>query len=157
MLDLGPRARVVFATTYVVVQLGLIAWGLSVPDHVFGFQMFNESSRMTLRLYREVRGKRGKKRLLPLRDGSWQAPDTHGSVRTYRFHDRVRYRVFQRLGRSTHAAYGVDAQLFRLQKALDDVMAHVPHDTETVALVAVVDVVKNGRELPAVRLRGERR
>jgi len=157
VLDLGPRARVVFAATYVVAQLGLIAWGLSTPDHVFGFQMFNASSRITVNLYREVKGRRGKKRLVPMKDGRWQARDADGSLQSYRWQDRVRGPVLNRLGVSTHAAYGLNAQLFRLQAALDDLAAHIPDDTQTLALVAVVEATENGRPVPEIRLRGERR
>ena len=156
MLDLGPISRVAFAVAYVTGVLCLLVFGLRAPDHVFGFQMFNESSRITLNLYREVKGKRGRKRRLPISDGAWEARDSQGRVLTFRWSDRVRYRVLNRLGRSTHAAYGLDAQLFRLQRALDDVAAHISDDTETLALIAVVEATKNGRPVPPIELRGER-
>jgi hypothetical protein len=56
-----------------------------------------------------------------------------------------------------HAAYGLDAQLFRLKLALEDVLSHTRDDRETRALVAVVDTVKNGRPGPQVRVTAVRR
>ena len=50
------------------------------------------------------------------------------------------------LGSRVAALYGVDAQLFRLQGALDDVARNIPEDDETKALVARVAVVRNGHE-----------
>jgi hypothetical protein len=42
------------------------------------------------------------------------------------------------------AAYGADAQLARLQRALDDVARHEPEDAETERFVARVLVWHNG-------------
>jgi hypothetical protein len=50
------------------------------------------------------------------------------------------------------ASYGVDAQLARLQHALDDVADHIPEDAQTRGLAAVVVVRKNGHEPTTVRL-----
>jgi hypothetical protein len=56
-----------------------------------------------------------------------------------------------------HASYGVDAQLFRLQRALDDVVGHLPRDSETKGLAADVSVRRNGRPPVVVHLESARR
>jgi hypothetical protein len=43
------------------------------------------------------------------------------------------------------ASYGVDTQLARLQRALDDVADHLPEDAETRGLRAQVTYRRNGR------------
>ena len=53
-------------------------------------------------------------------------------------------------------SYGLDAQLFRLQFALRDVVQHLAGDEETEALIAEVDTLENGREAGHVRLKAER-
>jgi hypothetical protein len=90
-------------------------------------------------------------------DGSWQARDRRGKLRTFSYHDRIRDRTLGRLEQFVHASYGLDGQLFRLQLALEDVLAHTREDRETRALVAVVDTIKNGRPGPQVRLTAVRR
>jgi capsule polysaccharide export protein KpsE/RkpR len=50
----------------------------------------------------------------------------------------------------------LNAQLFRLQAALDDVVSHMPDDPRTRALVAEVETVRNGQPGPVVRLRAEK-
>jgi hypothetical protein len=156
LLDLGPSGRVPFVCLFLGLELAGIAWGQRAPDHVLGFQMFNESSRITIRLFREVERKR-RRVLIPLPDGRWQAPDSSGKLRDYSWHDRVHYYPLTALGSSVPAKYGLAAQLFRLQAALDDVMEHVPADTRTKALVAVVEATRNGAAPQTHRLRAERR
>lgn len=136
------------------VELGGIAWGQRTPDHAFGFQMFNESSRLTIYLKREVRTKRGRS-LVPVQNGHWQAPGPGGAQRDYVWQDRVNDVVLRRLDVSVHASYGLDAQLFRLQAALDDMVRHIPDDTRTLALVADVETLRNG-VTGSVRLRAEK-
>lgn len=106
--------------------------------------MFNESSSIKFDLYRKVR-RRGAERLVPIVDGAWEARTTAGERRTFRWADRIRYGALLRTGEFVHATYGLDAQLFRLQLALEDVAAHIQEDRETVALVAKVETLKNGR------------
>jgi hypothetical protein len=140
----------------VVAFLGLelvgISWGQRTPDHTFGFQMFNESSRLTIRLFREVKAKRGVT-LVAAPGGRWLAPDASGQLRSYAWQERVRYFPVSAIDEDVHARYGLDAQLFHLQAALSDVAAHIPDDTRTLALVAEVDTVRNGAPGPHVRLR----
>lgn len=153
--DLGPRARRVFAGAYVLSLALAIGYGQIAPDHVFGFQMFNESSNIEIALYREVE-RSGTTELLPLPDGEWDAPDEHGVMHHFSWRERVRASPLHRLGESVHASYGLAAQLFRLELALEDVARNVPRDHETRALVAVVETVKNGRPSGSVRFRVER-
>jgi hypothetical protein len=158
-LDVGPRARLAIVVAFFGLELGGIAWGQRAPDHVLGFQMFNESSRLTIHLFREVRGTgktKGKKRLLAVKDGHWRAPDASGKLLDYHWSDRVRYWPLWALDRSVPAKYGRAAQLFRLQAALDDVVRHIPHDTQTLALVAEVETTHNGKPSETVRLRADK-
>lgn len=136
--------RIAFIVAFLALQLGLIVTADLRPDRVFGFRMFNESSSLKFELYRKVR-RRGVERALKIVDGSWRARTPSGERRTFRWADRVRYGALLRTGEFVHATYGLDAQVFRLQRALEDVAAHLEEDAETLALVAEVDTLKNGR------------
>jgi hypothetical protein len=144
---------------FVVVFFGLelfgIGWGQLAPDKALGFQMFNESSRITIHLFREIE-RRKQRVLIPLPNGRWSARDSSGKNRDYAWVDRVRATPLYVLGQSMHAPYGLNAQLFRLQAALEDVARHIPEDTRTLALVAEVETIRNGRPGPVVRLRAEK-
>lgn len=137
------------------LELVAIAWAQRTPDHVLGFQMFNETSRLTIHLFREVTKKR-KRVLVPLPDGRWQAPDANGRLRAYAWQDRVLVSPLNVLETSMHARYGLDAQLFHLQAALDDMVRHIPDDASTLALVAKVDTIRNGVPGPQLQLRAEK-
>jgi hypothetical protein len=158
-LDLRPRASLALLAVFFGLELTGIAWGQRAKDHVLGFQMFNESSRLTIHLFREVRGKgknQGKRKLSRVENGHWQAPDAEGKMRDYRWQDRVKYWPLWALERDVPAKYGRAAQLFRLQAALDDVVRHIPHDTTTIALVADVEVTRNGAPTETLRLRADK-
>jgi hypothetical protein len=155
LLDLGLRGRLVFAACFAGLVLSGVVWGQLAPDHVLGFQMFNESSRMRVELFREVERK-GRRVLVPVPDGVWRAPDRRGKPHAYAWQERIRYYPLRELGREVPAKYGLSAQLFRLQAALDDMAAHIPEDVRTKALVAVVDAKRNGRP-ETHRLRAEKR
>ena len=155
LLNLSPRLRPAFFCAYLATQLVLLFRAQSSPDLVFGFQMFNASSQLKISLFRKVR-RHGRSRLLPIRDGAWESKDRSGTRRAYRWQDRIRDGHLSTLDQFVHAAYGLDAQLFRLQFALRDVIEHLPGDEETEALIAEVDTLKNGREAGHVRLQAER-
>ncbi len=155
LLDLKPMSRAAFVLVFLGLELYGIAWGLRAPDHVLGFQMFNESSHLTVELFRELDRKR-RRVLVPVPDGKWQARDASGSLREFAWRDRVTYAPLETLGVPMRAKYGLSAQLFRLQAALEDVVSHIPDDTQTRALVAVVQASHNGRPLQTIRLRAER-
>ena len=154
LFDLKPKSRAVFVVVFLGLELSAIAWGLRAPDHVLAFQMFNESSSLKVQLFREVQRKR-RWVLVPVPEGRWQARDGDGALRDFSWHDRVKYEPLSKLGRSIPASYGLSAQLFRLQAALDDVATHIHDDTQTRALVAVVEATHNGRP-KTIRLRADR-
>lgn len=137
------------------LELAGIAWGQRAPDHVLGFQMFNETSQLTIHLFREVDGKR-KPVLVPVPDGHWQALDSNGKLHEFSWQARVRYSPLHVLEKSVHARYGLEGQLFHLQTALNDVVRHIPDDADTRALVAKVDTSRNGVPGPQRQLRAEK-
>lgn len=153
LLELGPRSRVAFAVFYVGVMLSVVVSAQFRPDRVFGFQMFNESSTLNIHLFRRI----GQSpRLVPIADGEFY-DQGHGSSRVFRWTERVHDPTIGRLDVPTHAKYGLEGQLFRLQLALDDFVAQLPEGAQTSELVAVVDTVKNGRAPGSVRLHSVRR
>ena len=140
-MDLGPRARVVFAACWLAGQAALILTAGAREDHGFGFRMFPEASTLEIRLSREVGGQ-----VVPAPRGEWSARDAQGQLRHFAWHDRVRDPILSSIDTRVFASYGADAQLARLQRALDDVADHVPEDGETVRLRADVMVRRNGQE-----------
>ncbi len=155
-LDLDVRGRTVLAGVYLAAQVGLVLSSPMRPDRVFSFQMFNESSTIAIHLSRKVLGADGGE-IIVRTDGRWEARDRGGERRWFAWTDRIRDPILATLDREVHAAYGVDAQLFRLQRALDDVMEHAPNDDETIALVADVEVRQNGRAAVVRRLESRER
>jgi hypothetical protein len=152
VLHLGSRARVVFAAAWITGQIALILTAAARPDHIFGFRMFPEASTMEIHLSREVGGGE-----VPAPRGEWKARDRAGQVRSWSWSDRVRDGVLGRVDVRVFASYGVDAQLFRLQHALDDEVDHIADDTQTKRLVAKVDYWKNGRDRCTVTLHSHAR
>jgi len=147
VIDLRPRARVVVAACWLAGQATLVLTACGRPDRIFGFQMFPEASTVEIRLSRETgRGD------FPAPRGEWSARDASGQLRHFAWRDRVRDPLLGSLDARIFASYGVDAQLARLQRALDDVIGHVPEDGETVRLRAAVRVWKNGRSPETVTL-----
>jgi len=140
VLDLGPRARLTFAAGWVALQAGLVLTASCRPDGIFGFRMFPEASTMEFELERVVGGAS-----VPAPGGDWSAHDTAGQLRHFSWRDRVTDPVLSSPGARVFAAYGVDAQLARLRRALDDVALHEPEDAETERFVARVQVWRNGR------------
>ena len=152
VLHVGVRARVAFAGFWIVGQASLV---LSAPlraDRAFGFRMFPEASTMEIHLAREVGGER-----LPAPRGVWNAHDRHGKLNPFAWRDRVRDSTLGVIDARVFASYGVDAQLARLQRALDDVVDHIPEDAETTRLCADVLVWRNGRDANLVNLLSHRR
>ena len=145
-------ARVAFAAAFFGLEVVGIAWGQRAPDHVLGFQMFSETSYLTIHLFREVTQNQ-QRVLVPVLNGRWQAPDRRGRLRDYVWQDRVRYDPLNTLETRMYARYGLGAQLFRLQAALQDMAHHIPEDTVTLALVAKVDTLHNARPGPQQELR----
>jgi len=155
ILNLGAHLRPLFFCAYLATQLTLLVRAQRSPDFVFGFQMFNASSELKISLSRKVR-RRGRSRIVRVQDGAWETKDPSGMRRSFRWQDRIRYSRLAVLDRYVHAAYGLDAQLFRLQAALHDCVMHLPGDDETEALIAEVDTIENGRAGGHVRLQADR-
>jgi hypothetical protein len=147
VIDLGRRARIVFAITWVAAQAALVVSASRRADHAFGFRMFSESSTIEIHLARETPD--GTK---SIENGEWTVKDADGIPKKMRWRDRVRDPVLSTLGAPVQASYGAEAQLSRLQAALDDVAAHTPEDVETLKLVADVHVKKNGRDATTIRI-----
>jgi hypothetical protein len=114
--------------------------------------MFPEASLIEVHLSRIVGGQ-----VVPAPRGEWSAVDAAGQRRHFSWHDRVRDPILGALDTRLFASYGVDAQLARLARALDDVAAHVREDAETEQLRADVSVEKNGRAPVTVTLFSVRR
>ena len=152
MFDLGPRARIAFAGAWIVGQAALVSTAARRSDRIFGFRMFPEASTMQVHLARlTAQGEQS------VAGGEWSAVDRTGQRRHFSWRDRVRDPVLSSLDTRVFAAYGAEAQLARLQRALDDVADHTPEDAETVRLVAHVTVWHNGRDPVAVALESHRR
>ncbi len=141
VLDLGPRARVVFAASWIAAQAGLVLTAARRPDHIFGFRMFPEASTLEIQVERMT-----DVGLLPAPGGEWSARDSGEQLRHFSWHDRVRDPILGSLEVRVFASYGVDAQLVRLQKALDDVADNIDEDAETKWIQADVRIWKNGRD-----------
>lgn len=122
------------------------------PDASFGFHMFPEASLIEIHLAREVASG-----VVAIPGGTWRAPDRAGRVHEFSWRDRVKDPVLSSLDSRVFASYGVDAQLARLQHALDDVADHTAEDAQTLRLVATVVVSKNGREPTTLVLTSHRR
>ena len=141
VLDLGPRARAVLVSGWLLLQSVLVLTASCQPDGIFGFRMFPEASTLEFQLERIVGGV-----AVPAPGGAWSARDASGQLRHFSWRERVADPVLSSPGSKVFAAYGADAQIARLQRALDDVALHEPEDAETQRFVARVVVWRNGRE-----------
>jgi hypothetical protein len=140
------HARVAFAALWIAGQGALVLTSGGRPDHIFGFRMFPEASTIEIHLWRDTAS--GPVRAV---GGEWRARDESGQRRHFSWRDRVRDPTLAAVDARVFASYGVDAQLARLQRALDDVAIHIPEDAETRRLRAEVIVRKNGGP-PAVTM-----
>ncbi len=152
VIDLGPRARVAFAACWIAGQAALVLTAAERPDHIFGFRMFPEASTLEIEVSRVTSGG-----LAAAPSGEWSARDAYGQLRHFSWHDRVRDPILGTLGARVFASYGADAQLARLQAALDDVVEHIDGDDETRGLRADVQIWKNGRDPYTTTLRSRAR
>jgi hypothetical protein len=132
---------VIFAACWLAGQAALVLSARTRPDSAFAFRMFPEASTIEVHLWREVDG-----RWIPAPLGEWSARDASGQLRHFSWRDRVRDPTLAALDSRVFASYGVDTQLARLDRALDDAAGHLPEDAETKRLRAEVLVSRNGRE-----------
>lgn len=142
----------VFAFVWVTTQIALVMTADRRPDAAFGFRMFSESSTLKIALHREVIGDDGQPARIHVDDGVWSAHDGSGASHRYAWNERVRQRELATFDVEMSAKYSVDAQLARLQAALDDVATHVPDDVDTRRFLLDVTVRKNAREPYVVHL-----
>jgi hypothetical protein len=156
VIELSRRARALFSAAFVAGQAALVLTAGLRADRAFGFRMFGESSTMVIHLSRDL-GPEGAPALVPITAGQWEAASADGARRLVRWTDRVKDPSLAIFDRTIAASYGIEAQLARLQAALDDVATHSPNDVETRALVADVTVTRNGRAPYVVRLVSVRR
>ena len=140
------------AFVWVATQIALVITADRRPDAAFGFRMFSESSTLKIALYREVEGEGGQLARVHVDDGVWSARDEGGSSHRHAWNERVRRGELATFDTEINANYAVDAQLARLQAALDDVAMHVPDDADTRRFLLDVTVRKNGREPYVVHL-----
>lgn len=143
-----PAWAVAFSIAWFAAQIGLIGTATRRADGAFGFRMFSESTTVSMKLTRELDG--GAR--VPVSGGAWVAKDSSGVPHRLSWLDRVKRADLSTFDRETHASYGEDAQLERLNAALDDVASHIPEDAETRRLLLDVKVWKNGREPHMVTL-----
>ncbi len=122
----------------------------------FAFRMFNQSSRITVALFREVMVD-GRPRLVHVKSGEWIAKDRFGVPRRFGWGDRVKNGELRAFDRAIHASYGVEAQTERFHAALLDVASHLSDDTETTKLVLEVTQRKNGHVEQHVRFEASTR
>jgi hypothetical protein len=148
MLDLGPRGRMAFLALFFGGEAVLIGTATMRTDRSYGFRMFPESSSLVLHVERRLAD--GK--LVPIADGRWNARDCQGNPRSFMWARMVREPAPSRLDKSVGAPYGVDNEVQRAADALRWVSDHTPDDCETRALVATIQVKKNGRPQPEVSL-----
>jgi hypothetical protein len=141
-----------FALVWVPMQVALVITADRRPDAAFGFRMFSESSTLEIALYREAAQEDGQVTRVHVDDGVWSARSAGGGSRRYAWNDRVRRQELATFDTEINAKYAVDAQLARLQAALDDLATHVPDDIETRRFLLDVTVRKNGREPYVVHL-----
>jgi hypothetical protein len=147
VLHIGPRARVVFGACWIAAQSALVVSAGGRSDHIFGFRMFPEASTLEIHLSRVTSAA-----TFPAPRGEWSARSKSGQLRHFSWRDRIRDPVLGSIDARVFASYGVDAEIARLQRALDDVTEHLEGDDETIRLRADMLVRKNGREPSPVTL-----
>lgn len=141
-----------FAVVWVVTQVALVITADRRPDAAFGFRMFSESSTLKIALHREVMAANGQLARVHVDDGVWSAHDGSGASHRHAWNERVRRQELATFDVEMSAKYSVDAQLARLQSALDDLATHVPDDVDTRRFLLDVTVRKNAREPYVVHL-----
>ena len=146
MLDLGARGRTLFCALFFGGEAVLVATAGLRSDRSYGFRMFPESSVIVVHVSRRLDGGRQ----VPIEGGRWQAHDCSGGVHSFRWAEMVRYPAPAQLDATVGAPYGVESEVHRTRDALAWVAAHTPDDCETRALVAHIEVRRNGRELEPV-------
>ena len=146
MLDLGVRGRSLLCVLFFGSEAVLVATAGMRSDRSYGFRMFPEASSIVVHVSRRLDGGR----LVPIEGGRWQARDCSGGMQAFRWGEMVRYPAPAQLDAPVGAPYGVESEVHRTREALRWVAEHTADDCETRALVAHVEVRKNGRLLDPV-------
>ncbi len=145
--------RVALVAAWIALQAALVLTGSKRADAAFAFRMFPESSTISISLSREL----ATGVTVPIEEGRWVGHDAQGVPHDLAWSNRVKDPILSSLGQANNASYGVDAQLSRLQAALDDVSLHLEGDAETRAIIATVTVRKNGHDPYVVALTSKKR
>ena len=145
MIELPRPLALGVTLVFFGVQGVLIHTASSRPERAFGFQMFPEGSVFSFHLVREVKSASGQKKIVPIdKSGVWRAHDSQGRAISYNWFNYVHNRELMKIGVTQHASYGVSAQLFHLQAALNYLADHCEQDTETTRFGAKVTSERNG-------------
>jgi hypothetical protein len=138
--------RIAFAAVWIAVQAILVVTADRRMTGPFDFRPTNESTAMKLVLEREVNGPDGRPMRVHVDDGGWSARGRDGRYHRQIWYDRVPIPVWV-FDRETPVSHE-QAELTRLQSALDDVVTHVSldDDVETRRLFLDVSVRKNGHD-----------
>jgi hypothetical protein len=144
LMSRGRRRAVRLLLAAVVVgHVVAFAVNREAPNHVFAYQMFDESSTWRADVVRVLEDGRR----VPV-EQPWNG---------YRWHELVPDRGLAAPGITHHADSGIETTLYLLGRALDWVAAHTPEDHETRYLQAEVTWVRNRGPLQRTILRSPAR
>jgi hypothetical protein len=154
VFDLGPRARVVFAVVWLGAQAALIATAGLRPEHAFGFRMFSESTTEEMHLYRRTFDGE----LVSEANGAWWTRDKNRARIHHSMRDYIDAPELSFYDVRMPASYGEAAELWRLQRALDDTIGRLGDDDRTTAAFVVDVTLRHGGGEPrTVRLESRAR
>ena len=149
LFDLGPRARVAFAAAWLLGQAALIATAGWRPEHAFGFRMFSESTTAEMHLSRRTFDGD----LVSEDLGAWWTRDKSGARVHLSMRDYIDAPELSFYDVRMPASYGEAAELWRLQRALDDTIGRLGDDDRTTAAFVVDVTLRHGGGAPrTVRL-----
>ncbi len=140
VFDLGPRARVVFCATWLVLQAALIATAEQRPEHAFAFRMFSESTTAVLHLSRRTFDGD----VVSCPTGSWWTRTANGARLSLSMRDYIDAPELSFYDTRVPASYGRAAELARLKLALDDVIGRLGDDDRTTAAFIVDLTLRSG-------------
>lgn len=142
---LGPRARVAFAVVWLGAQVTLIATAGLRPEHAFGFRMFSESTTAVLHLHRRTFDGE----LTSEEQGGWWTRDKGGARVHLSMRDYIDAPELSYYDERMPAAYGQEAELWRLRRALDNTLARLGDDNRTTAGFVVDVTLRRGGGPPS--------
>ena len=140
VFDLGPRARVVFAATWLAAQAALIATAERRPEHAFAFRMFSESTTVVLHLSRRTFDGE----LVSCENGGWWTRTSRGARLYLSMRDYIDAPELSFYDARMPASYGRAAELARLKAALDYVIGRLGDDDRTSAAFVVDVALRSG-------------